>query len=143
MHKVHKAVRSAPVWEGEMRRIAKRALVGLSFLAVAIALPVIAKQLGLKEPAYEAMRSAAVLMAGLGWYAIWWPRSRGRMGVRLLVIFWVAVALFWIAVMVNSGEQRQVVMESFAIGITVLSAEMTLREVGGARSAPTSDRRPD
>ncbi|MFI5386066.1 MAG: hypothetical protein ACHQ50_08090 [Fimbriimonadales bacterium] len=134
-----KAKRNVPKWQRDMtNQFAKRALVGISFMFVAVAIPILAKQFELKGPAWEATLTADALLLGLGWYAIYWPRRTGRVGIRVLVVLWILTIALWIAVILNSYGKRAIVMESMAVALTLLSAEMTLRQVVTPESGRSS-----
>jgi len=119
---------------------AKRALLAFCFLFAAAAVPMISKALGLRGPAWESARTATVLLVGLAWYSFWRPRHPGSIGVGFLIVLWTAVAAIWVAVIVNSSENRQVIGESVSIASTILAAECTLRHVTRTNSERMRDR---
>jgi hypothetical protein len=107
----------------------RKALIAIGFMLIAIVISVLAKESGLRGPALETARSASMLLAGLCWYAILWPGQGGALGGRLLVVFWIAALLLWIAALANGGERRQFTMESIAIGFAIFCADLTVRQV--------------
>ncbi|MBL1151469.1 MAG: hypothetical protein D8M22_01845 [Armatimonadetes bacterium] len=126
----HGSVRKKSKCEGEvLNHFVKQGITGLCFMVAALVITILFRQLGISGPSWEAIKTATSLLAGLGWYAMWWPRPGRNLGIRFLLVIWLAVALSWIAVVVSSVERRQVVMESMAMGFTVFVAEMTYRRI--------------